>query len=72
MQMLPIASTSGNLREAGFEDGKMRVTFKSGASYEYEVTPEKWEEFSKTFPSKETSSGSYFAKNFKTMKFTKL
>lgn len=72
MEMHDIVSESGNLQKAGFENGKMRVVFKSGVTHEYDATAEEWEPFQKTFKSKEMSSGSHFAKHFRKRNSTKL
>lgn len=65
MQRKPIVNSS-NIVSAGFEDGIASVEFKSGAIYESkEVTPDEWQAFEKTFADKDTSTGSYYAKNLK-------
>ena len=42
MKMHPVKSS--NLTHIGYEDGKMHVTYKSGHTYEFSVTPEQHKE----------------------------
>lgn len=71
IQFEPIKST--NLLEASFNanEKKMLVRFRGGGLYEYDVTPEEYAEFAKTFQTEE-SSGKHFHKNFRTRAFRKV
>lgn len=68
-----LAIKSSNLKSANY-DGKSKaiVEFKNGGLYEYEgVKPEVFTEFEKTFQT-DDSSGKFFMKNIRPLKFQKL
>lgn len=71
MSFVPIKSS--NLIEAQYDDAtkKLQVRFKNGL-YEYEgVKPEVYGKFAETFQS-DVSSGQYFAKYIRPLKYTKI
>jgi hypothetical protein len=70
MEFKPIKSS--NLIEAAYDGAdKLQIKFKNG-TYEYEnVKPEVYREFEKTFQT-EDSSGKFFFKHIRPLKFKKL
>lgn len=66
---------SGNIVSAGHdpETNTMEIEFKSGAIYEYPgIAETEYKPFAATFSDKDVSTGSYFAKNFRSRKANKL
>ncbi len=70
MQFKPVNSKSGNITESAYDEATntLQVRFKGGRLYEYQnVKPELNKVFESTFSSENSSTGSFFHKQIRSL-----